>query len=248
MEDNNIPVENRIEFDDNIPLAEQNELNENIPLENVPLVDENYNDEERRLDEEIRILQKRKKMIELMRELNVNENIPLQRAKVNFDDIQHSIVPFSGFDNYDAHKWIEDFERACDPYEIDDQQRLNFIRRLMKIGSEAETFLRIDKSITYGEFRINFLSNFSHQYSLLQIIEKLKKYKYDSSKTTVLGYALQMQEIASRTTLDDTQVIQLIIDGLDDKTPNIAILYPAQTIDELKQLMHRYKKLRDLSV
>ncbi|XP_055907448.1 uncharacterized protein LOC129942499 [Eupeodes corollae] len=65
-----------------------------------------------------------------------------------------------------------------------------------------------------------------------------------SSNTSIMGYILKMQELASRADIDEKQIIQFIIDGFQDRSASIAILYSARTIDELKKLAHRYAQLR----
>ncbi|XP_062558633.1 uncharacterized protein LOC134223489 [Armigeres subalbatus] len=55
-----------------------------------------------------------------------------------------------------------------------------------------------------------------------------------------------MQDIASRANIDEKQTVQLIVDGFRDRSANIAVLYPATTIVQLKQLAHRYSQLREM--
>ena len=152
------------------------------------------------------------------------------------------MVSYSGSDNYDAHKWLADFECACDSVDGDNAFCLKCIRRLMKPDSDAEC-LRIDNSVTYQQFRANFLQNFGHVYSVSDIINKLRKTTFNSAKTSVMGYILRMQEIAARVNIDEKQTIEFIIDGFCDRSANIAVLYSVQ----LKQLSHRYVQLRELS-
>lgn len=212
-------------------------------IQQAPVI---IDDEEARLDAEIRLMRKRQLLAELKRELAETENVPMMRSKFDFNDIQHSVVPFSGNDCYDANKWISDFERACAPYELDENTLLKTVRRLMKRDTDAELFLHIDTSVTYGQFRTNFLNNFGHEYSISEIIDKLKKTTFNSSKTSIMGYILKMQEIASRTNIAELQVVQFIIDGFRDRSANIAVLHAAQNIAQLKTLSHRYAQLREL--
>ena len=108
--------------------------------------------EEDQLDEEIRILQKRKQIADLRRELAANDAMVMKQP--DFQDIKHAIPKFSGSDLYDANKWMTDFERVCNAVNGDDFFRLKCIRRMMETGTEAEWFLRINKSTTYKEFRL----------------------------------------------------------------------------------------------
>lgn len=152
--------------------------------------------DEAAIDAEIRLLEKQKRLAELRRELS--SETQSVHHKIDFNDIKHSVIPFSNSEEYDAHKWIKDFERACDTVNSDESFRLKSIRRLMKADSEGVLFLRIDNSSTYQQFRANFLANFGHQYTISDVINKLKSTTFALAKTSVMGYILKMQEIASR--------------------------------------------------
>lgn len=62
-----------------------------------------------------------------------------------------------------------------------------------------------------------------------------------------MGYVLQMQELAARASINETQTIRHIIDGLRDRSANVAVLYAANTLPVLKQLVPRYVQLREAS-
>ncbi|XP_030557545.1 uncharacterized protein LOC115760387 [Drosophila novamexicana] len=79
-----------------------------------------------------------------------------------------------------------------------------------------------------------------YQQSVTEIIPLLKSTVYLPRKLSVMGYILQMQEIASRATIDEKQTVKMIIDGMQDNSPSIAKLYSAQTINDLKDLSHRF--------
>lgn len=117
----------------------------------------------------------------------------------------------------------------------------------MKPNSDGALFLQTDASANYSEIRTHFLAVFGHMYSVTDVIDLLRRTKFDASKTTVMGYILKMQEIASRANINELQTVQLITEGFDDKSPQIAVLYPAHTIARLKELSHRYSQLRESS-
>lgn len=200
-------------------------------------------EEERALDSELRILQKKKMIADLRREVAALEITTGKQPE--FSDIKYSVRSFSGDDVIDAKKWIDDFEQSCNAVNGDDIFKLKCVRRLMEPGTEAETFLHVDKSTTYTDFKKNFVDNFGHVYSISEVIDKLRRTTFRAAKTSVTGYILKMEEIGSRAKIEETQMVQLIIDGFQDHTADVAILYPAKTIMELKQLSRRYAQLRE---
>lgn len=169
------------------------------------------------------------------------------RQAATYKDIKYSVLPFSGGPSYDANKWLADFERACNSVDGDAAFRLKCIRRLMKAETEAELFLRTDDSVTYDAFRANFLANFGHTYSVTDVLEMMRKAVYIPSKISVMGYVLQMQELALRANVDEAQTIRFITEGLRDRSANVALLYPATTLAGLKALVPRYVQMREAS-
>lgn len=200
-------------------------------------------EEEEKLDNEVRILQKRKLIADLRRE--IADILPFDKAP-DFQDIKCLVPPFAGGDLCVPEKWLNDFECVCDTVGGGEDFRLKCIRRLMAPGTEAEWFLRIDRSASYAEFRRNFLANFGHTYTVGEVLDKLRKSTFVSSKTSVMGYILKMQELASRADIEEAQTVQIIIDGFRDQTADISILYPAQDLQQLKQLARRYTQLREI--
>lgn len=247
-------------YDENVALelderVDDNEGGVGDEIQNEQRDQENINkrfqleDEEAELDRELRILRKRQQLAQLRRELE--GDLPYFAAEVHhrpkFSDIEHSVSLFNGSDTYDANKWLDDFERVCDSVNGDDIFRLKCIRRLMKPDSDAEWFLRTDSSNNYQQFRDNFLTNFGHIYSVAEVIEKMRTTIYNPTKTSVMGYVLRMQELASRATIDEAHTIRFIVDGLRDRTASIAVLYSATTLMQLKHLIPRYIQLREIN-
>lgn len=105
--------------------------------------------------------------------------------------------------------------------------------------------MRTDDSANYSAIHANFLANFGHVYSVSEVIDKVRKTTFYSAKTSVMGYILKMQEFASRAAIGEEQTVRFIIEGFQDTSAHIAILYPAQTIVKLKELAHRYVQLRE---
>lgn len=214
--------------------AELDEILLRIPKTKTAIELHNIQIEEELIEARLRLLEKKKRLFEL--ESSMFTPMTQQHLKPSYKDIKHLVPLFSSSDEYDARKWIADFERACDTLNADNVTRLKFFRQSMKSETDAESFLRTDHSASYSEIRQNFLANFGHVYSVSEVIDKLRKTTFSSVKSSVMGYILKMQEIAARADIDELQTVQFIIDGFQDKSAHIAILYPAHTIARLKEL------------
>lgn len=200
--------------------------------------------DEEALDAEIRILRKKKQIADLRRELVGNEQ--LFARPPDFQDVSCLVPSFAGSDSYVPERWLRDFERSCDSVKGDAEFRLKCIRRLMEPGTEAEWFLRVDRSTTYTGFRKKIRDNFGHTFTVAEIIDQLRKTTFANCKTSVMGYILKMQEIASRRDIDEAQTVQIIVDGFRDRSADISVLYPAKNMVQLKQLARRYAQLREI--
>lgn len=112
----------------------------------------------------------------------------VQPTPLRFSDIEHGVSPFTSSVDYDARKWLEDFEGACDSVGADDAFRYRSMRRLMKIGSDADLFLRTTKARTYPDLRAGFLENFGQEYDPRDVMKRLERTRFDPAKTHPMGY------------------------------------------------------------
>lgn len=132
------------------------------------------------LELEIRLIRQRKLLAELRGDNNpvvntdTNTNRRITNNQPTYHDIKRSVFLFSNTTEYDANKWIMDYENACDSVHGDDAFRFKCVRRFMKEDTDADLFLRTDHSTSYAEFKENFLANFGHRYTLDDIMERMK--------------------------------------------------------------------------
>ena len=235
--------ENLGDDDDDFSLAEFDRQMLRIPSKSQLEI---LREEEELLNAKLRIAEKKKKIMEL--ETVSLAPIMAKMLRPTYKDIEHLVPMFANSFECDAYKWLADFERACAAVNADELTMMKFFRQSMRKESEGELFLRSDASANYPELRDSFLTNFGHVYSVCEIIDLLRKTTFRSCKTTVMGYILKMQEIAARANLPELQTVQFIIDGFQDSSAHIAVLYPAQTIVQLKRLAHRYAQLHESSI
>lgn len=228
--------------------------NRSPPLAPLSLSDGTVrSEEERALDKQIRILEKRQRLAQLQASLASPappDPVPacpafvVQPAPLRFSDIEYEVLPFSSNVVYDARKWLSDFERACDAVSADDQFRFICMRGLMKAGSDAELFLRTNNSRTYSDLRTSFLENFGQEYDpTWEVMQRMERARFDPAKQTPMGYVLMMQELASRADLKESSVVYAIVDGFRESTDAAAVLFQARTLKELKAAIPRFAQM-----
>ncbi|XP_033238915.1 uncharacterized protein [Drosophila pseudoobscura] len=192
--------------------------------------------EEELLDAAIRVAEKKKKLAALMvMDNHVTDDIRM---------VKQLIAPFSASENDEASEWVLNFERICGGVNESSNFKLRCVRMLMKAGTEADLFMRVDKSKTYDEFKGNFLKTFGRSNSTADVVLLLKETFFNPEKNSVMGYILRMEEIAMRADIEEKLTVQFIIDGFRDRSSSIALLYSASTIGKLKELARQYEALR----
>ncbi|XP_044316606.1 uncharacterized protein LOC123037889 [Drosophila rhopaloa] len=222
----NIPESLLEEEDAKIEVVSQRSASEDI---------DELEEEEALLDAAIRVAKKKKILAELMR----NDSKTTDDIRM----VKQLMIPFSATENEEAFKWILDFERICRDVNECKNFQLRCVRMLMKPGTDADLFLRVDQSNTYDAFKENFIKTFGRGSSTADIVLLLKETIFNPLKNTVMGYILLMEEIAMRASIEEKLTVQLIIDGFRDRSANIALLYTATTIEKLKELARKYENL-----
>lgn len=154
---------------DEQPLAAVQALQISDEIDNLKQIQE----EQAIVEPEIELIQKKKTLENLRRTSSRN------RAEV--DHVMTAIFPFSGEHVADVRKWLSDFERTCDTMDGDDIFKLKCIRRLMKPGSNAGWFLRVDQSTSYNEFRQQFLETFGRSHSVVEVVTLPKSTVFSNS-------------------------------------------------------------------
>ncbi|KAH8284876.1 hypothetical protein KR054_002135, partial [Drosophila jambulina] len=194
-------------------------------------VERKLEEEEEALDAAIRVAEKKKILAKLMQ----NDT----KMTDDFQMVKQLVVPFSATKSEEAFQWISDFERACRDVNDSEIFQLRCARMLMKPGTDADLFLRVDRSKSYKAFKENFLKTFGYGNSTADIVLLFKDTVFNPSKNTVMGYILQMEEISMRADIDEKLTVQFIIDGFRDRSSNIALLYSATTIGQLKEMARK---------
>lgn len=193
------------------------------------------------LDIAIKKLQKQRELMLLQREVDILNNDG-KCSSSDFMAIDSMVIKFSGDDSYDIKRWISDLEDTFALLNFGERMKLICVRRLL--SGTAALFVRAVLSTSYGDLKRDLLDEFGKSFSILEIYEQLKKRKLRSNES-IQHYVIEMRMIAEKANIPETDLIDVIIAGLNDKTPLVNILYQATTIQQLKVQPERYQKLRD---
>lgn len=193
-------------------------------------------------------LEKRKKILLLQKEiaaLEQDNQASMRPARVDFSDIEHSIQKFSGSDSYGIRKWIADFEDVVTSFGCDERFKLLCARRLMT--GTAKIFLRTITIQSWEQLKAALLEEFGRRKEDFEIYDKLRS-RIKRPDESYQQYVLIMQEYAMNLDISEQVLIEFIILGLRDSSSNVALLYGAKNIADLKTLLVKYERLRSKAI
>lgn len=164
------------------------------------------------------------------------------RFALSYKDVEESIRPFSGEDDYPVERWIGDFEEAALLFDWDDLRMLIFAKKSLK--GLAKTFILGEKAIrTWEQLKNCLAEEFSSRLNsadLHQLLSERKRKKDEG----VREYSLAMKELASRGTIEEDALIQYIIKGISDEESSKIILYGATKYSEFKEKLKAYERIK----
>ncbi|XP_067616498.1 uncharacterized protein [Eurosta solidaginis] len=169
----------------------------------------------------------------------VSQPAPIIRLDMNV--IESMVQQFNGDDTYDVLKFVEDMEDAFQILRFDDRPRFVGIRRLL--SGTAKVFLRTINAHTYKTLRDALIEEFGRKYSTDEVYTQLRN-RHLRPLETVHRYVIEMQKIAARAKIEESELIDLIINEIGDVSTSAAMIYGATTLRELKTLVVRYERLR----
>lgn len=201
-------------------------------------------DELMEVNKQLEILKKKKELMALQNEINAMAGPSVQPMTNKITDvsvIESMVNKFSADDNYDVHKWIMDLEDACLMLQFDERLRLVACRRML--DGTARVFLRTISVSTYEELKKALIDEFGRQYTQQEVYFQLRNRKMKANET-VHRYILEMQEIALRATIAESELVDIIIDGIRDVDDMMGALWAATTMDGLKRVAERCERKR----
>ena len=195
------------------------------------------------LDEELarlRELIEKKKEIAALREALADTSVR-SNSNFNFNDIESMAQCFSGDSGITIHKFIEQFEDAADIFKLNEKAKFVYGKRLVK--GTAMIFLRTINVKTWCEMRDALFEEFNNDVTAAEIHNRLRNRKKKRNETCQ-QYVFAMMEISSMSKIEETDLVNYIIEGIPDSFSNKMILYGANTISELKNCLKKYEIMK----
>lgn len=196
------------------------------------------------LDMELDVLRKNHELLLLKAEIQSME-LALPAAvstqinrRLNFSDVEDALAPFTGDDAYGIKKWLLDFEIMVATLGYGDLDKILIAKRRMK-GSARLFANTMGETHTWIEFKQQMMDEFDRHITLGDIYRQLAARKRGKDES-FHHFILSMKEIASQGVVEELELVRFIVDGLNDRSPQAAMLYCATNIRQLKDMMDNY--------
>ncbi|GBO18017.1 hypothetical protein AVEN_189457-1 [Araneus ventricosus] len=139
-------------------------------------------------------------------------------------DIVDIVKPFSSRDNYSIQTFISDVEDIFNFHEIKNSIHQGiFVKK--SLTCSALTLMRSIRGITNSEqMKQHSLDEFSDKINDLQL-RKLMESRHMKPFETLQEYFLAMRDLAHKGSLDDSSLIEYVLNGIPDSSNNKIILH-----------------------
>ncbi|GFT02901.1 transposon Tf2-9 polyprotein [Trichonephila clavipes] len=160
----------------------------------------------------------------------------------NLRDLLELVKPFTSRDSYSIKTFISDIEDIFRLYQITNPiHQIIFVKKCLK--GPAENLIRSIREITnWSQMKEHLLNEFSDRINSAQLHNMMQARRLKPTET-LQEYFLTMRDLAHKGAVDDSSLIDYIIDGIPDSSNNKIILYGSKTLSEFKDKLKIYEKL-----
>ncbi|GFT08620.1 transposon Tf2-9 polyprotein [Trichonephila clavipes] len=160
----------------------------------------------------------------------------------NLRDLLELVKPFTSRDSYSIETFISDIEDMFRLYQITNPiHQIIFVKKCLK--GPAENLIRSICGITnWSQMKEHLLNEFSDRINSAQLHNMMQARRLKPTET-LQEYFLTMRDLAHKGAVDDSSLIDYIIDGIPDSSNNKIILYGSKTLSEFKDKLKIYETL-----
>ncbi|XP_073834177.1 uncharacterized protein [Musca autumnalis] len=175
-----------------------------------------------------------------IRELERYKEEP-KKSVATFADIQGTLPKFTGDDEYTITKWVSEFDKVTNVVGCTAADKFLFARRMM--AGSAALFLRNAKSESWEGLKEELCAEFRKTVGVKEILKKLDNRKWNRATESLHRYVLVMQELAEGAPINEKELVEFIIEGMQEKSVAASIFFSTTTISDFKDLIPRYEKM-----
>ncbi|GFS54280.1 transposon Tf2-9 polyprotein [Trichonephila clavipes] len=160
----------------------------------------------------------------------------------NLRDLVELVKPFTSRDSYSIETFISDIEDIFRLYQITNPiHQIIFVKKCLK--GPAENLIRSIRGITnWSQMEEHLLNEFSDRINSAQLHNMMQARRLKPTET-LQEYFLTMRYLAHKGAVDDSSLIDYIIDGIPDSSNNKIILYGSKILSKFKDKLKIYETL-----
>lgn len=147
---------------------------------------------------------------------------------------------FSGDDNLPIDRWLREFNSVMDSLQATDDDRYRMCHHLLK-GS-AFTFLYTGQATNWSALRAALMSRFHRQVSYFEVYDQLRL-RHRRPNESTMQYVTDMQFIAAKAAVPDSDLIPLIIAGMRNHSHYVTTFAGIRSMTELISVIPNYDRL-----
>ncbi|KAJ0171338.1 hypothetical protein K1T71_012888 [Dendrolimus kikuchii] len=165
-----------------------------------------------------------------------------QHIRISFSDMERSMTTFTGDDTYPIAIFIEEFEDVAEMMHWTNIEKLIYAKRLL--NGTAKLFLRtLGRVKDYSTLKKALMGEFGPKMNSATIHKRLASRKMQNNET-LQQYFLIMKELAFHGNVEDSALIDYVIDGIQDVETNKIMLYGASDIADFRRRLALYSDFR----
>lgn len=170
---------------------------------------------------------------------SLSEIAKKESVQFTFKDVEESLQVFTGDDNKNVQKWLENFEESSLVLKWNDMQKFVYGKRLIK-GS-AQMFIENEaKPKSWASLRTALRTEFGSKINSAVVHRQLSQRK-KAADESYRAYIYKMLDIASQADIETSAVIVYIVDGIPGAPKDKLRLYESTTTRELKKRLDIYE-------
>ncbi|KAM8702823.1 hypothetical protein ACLKA7_009768 [Drosophila subpalustris] len=165
--------------------------------------------------------------------------------RIDLTHIDSLMRSFSGDDDYEVTHWIRDFEDIMNLYSVSDAKRWILAKRLL--SGSAKVYITHVAPLTWESLRSELLKVFKEKMTAWDVGKRLEARKIAKNESA-LQYFVVMCSIAAQADMATSDVVKFIVDGLQDKTGTAASMLYCSSLDEMRDKIITYDRIRKSSM
>ncbi|XP_036347175.1 uncharacterized protein LOC118756523, partial [Rhagoletis pomonella] len=170
----------------------------------------------------------------------------MHQQQFTLKDLGDCISPFTGEGSVDIKFWVNEFEMNAAIVKWNDLQKFVYGKQLLR--GAAKLFIKSQSNVnSWVSLKTALINEFCCKLSSSEV-HKILKNRRKNANETFREYLYNIIEIGKQINLEEASIIDYFIEGIPDSKFNKTVLYQAKSVEDLKEQVKIYEKIRRSNV